>query len=115
MTIIYEDYAEEVKKRKFVKRICDRCTAEIDNHFGRQRSRYFSLMFFKQMTLDSYNSRYEEGWEVEDLCDDCVKLLKVWLLENKVKMQERTIADYDKFYFTSRLKDRESYESTHSK
>lgn len=98
MTAIYEDHIREVNERKVIKRVCDRCGLEI-KVTGYTDIRAFRLCFVEQKHL-AEGSRYREGWRVNDLCDNCVKLLKHWLKENNVRLEERTIADAPSLDFT---------------
>jgi len=72
----YETIEETVERHKLVKHTCDWCDGDIVEE-AVYAVREFSLEF-------SIGSAYpeggwKEGWQVDDLCDDCVDKLRVLL------------------------------------
>lgn len=79
----YEEYEVTETREKLVKVTCDKCGEEIPK-IGIYRSREFTLEF---KAGNSYPSGgYMTGWEVADLCDDCVPWLKDVLESNGVTL-----------------------------
>lgn len=86
MTARYEEYEEKVKRQRLVARLCDRCGNAL-RPAGHYEVREFELKF---KTGSSYpDGGSGEEWELEDLCDDCVVLLKELLQENGFKLTHR--------------------------
>lgn len=77
----YEEYEVVEKKQKLVKIACDRCGEEIPKN-GLYEDREFELEFKKGRGYP--DGGYMEGWEVCDLCDDCIAWLKDMLESNGV-------------------------------
>ena len=72
----YETIEKTVKRQKLIRCTCDWCHDDI-SEVGGIGVREFSLEF---STGSSYpDGGYQEGWQVEDLCDDCVVKLRAAL------------------------------------
>lgn len=86
----YEKYTETetVTRRRLIKTTCDRCNAEIpgESLYG---LREFDLSFSKGSSYPSGGRK--QGWEVEDLCDECIKWLHELLIENGVKITKTDV------------------------
>lgn len=79
----YEEYKVTETRRKLVRVTCDRCDEEIPK-LQLYRDREFTLEF---KSGNSYPSGgHMTGWEVSDLCDDCVIWLKGLLESNGVNL-----------------------------
>ena len=78
MADVYEE-TEETRtytKRTLIRTECDRCGAEIPEE-DTWDTRELDLRF---TTGTSYpEGGHKLGWQVEDLCDDCLSELKTWL------------------------------------
>lgn len=88
MTTEYEEYQELVTKQKRIRTICDRCGKTI------LEPDIYEVKEFELRVVNGYS--YPEvcrgqGWEVEDLCDDCILFLTKLLLDNDFK---RTLISY---------------------
>ncbi len=82
----YKEYTKEITERELVKVTCDRCEAVIPKPEKAFETRRFHLEF---TTGDSYpGTGHEQGWSVEDLCDDCVKWIKEILVSDNVKLTD---------------------------
>jgi hypothetical protein len=83
MTKVYQTVTKTIERKEVVSRACDWCG--IDIPFP---ARYQSDEFILKYT-SSTNGPYEnlgEGWEVEDLCNDCVDKLKELLVSVGIKL-----------------------------
>lgn len=85
MTDIVETYEETVTRPYVVKTVCDKCGCEVDDGKSHD-TRDFELEF---TTGKNYpDCGYQEGWQVPDLCNDCVGWLKTVLQDNGVTIKE---------------------------
>ena len=78
-----EIYTRTVEDSRIIKVLCDRCGSELPkprHHCTRELQITFATGF-------SYpDSISKQGWQVEDLCDDCVSWLRSLLEANGVKV-----------------------------
>ncbi len=74
-----------VTRRELAKITCDKCALEIpDTYWGSYDIREFDLSFAEGSSYPDGGNK--EGWEVEDLCNECIKWLYKLLTENGVKI-----------------------------
>lgn len=83
MTTEYEEYQELVTKYRELRTVCDRCGVVIP-----EPDTYDTLDFdLRCVKGHSYsNDSGGSGWCVEDLCDDCVEILKTLLKQYSFKL-----------------------------
>jgi hypothetical protein len=85
MTEHYETHEKTVQSYKLVKTTCDKCGEEIEDCLGYD-VRDFELSFSEGEAYPDGGHRV--GWEVNDLCNNCVEWLKKLLVTNGVKVNE---------------------------
>lgn len=78
VTVTYE---KEIITRVF----CDWCRAERHTAKGHSEREY--CLSFTVGVNYGHDGGWSKGWEVEDLCDDCVYKLKALLEENGVTVK----------------------------
>ena len=78
VTVTYE-------KEMIIRVTCDWCGEPVLREYG-YATRDFSLRFASGSNY-GHDGGLEKGWEVEDLCDDCVYKLKALLEENGVTVK----------------------------
>jgi hypothetical protein len=89
----YKEFTRTITDHKLIKVTCDRCGVEIPES-EMFDTRHVQIKFTKKMVVSfttgtSYpGSGYDEGWEVEDLCDECVEWLKGVLVNDGVNLGE---------------------------
>lgn len=95
VTRVYEEQPETVKRRILVSRTCDWCGMEMGERYGQEAKGYgerelmISFLQGKAYPPDPYpQGGYLTGWEVPDLCDDCVAKLRAALEELGIKVQD---------------------------
>ena len=78
MATEYETIEKTVTGKKLIRRTCDWCQGDMsEDDMGAFDVREFSLEFSEGYSCPGGGSR--EGWQVEDLCDDCVVKLRAAL------------------------------------
>ena len=77
----YEQYEKTVTCQKLVRVTCDWCGNEIPQPRDYE-VREFTLEFAKGSSYPDCG--WKEGWQIEDLCDDCVEKLRGLLEEAKI-------------------------------
>ena len=79
----FEEYTEEVTRKRLVKTECDKCGAVIPVPDTGVK-RVFRLECYTETR--SRDDAFQTGWEVGDLCDKCVE----WLLHTLIAANTRT-------------------------
>ena len=78
MATEYETIEKTVKSQKLIRRTCDWCQGDMsEDDMGAFDVREFSLEFSSGYAYPE--GGFSEGWQVEDLCDDCVAKLRAML------------------------------------
>lgn len=85
MTTVYKKVEKVIEREEFVSCTCDRCGKELGEDYGNEHpdTREFTLRFEKGYS--GYGDTWGNGWEVQDLCDDCVGFLQTLLENNGIK------------------------------
>jgi hypothetical protein len=95
MTSIYKEVREikEVVREEFVTCICDGCGRDLEKYYGQKgyNTRNFELEYTSGTSYPGPSGN-EEGWKIEDLCDECVERLRKLLVDNGFQI---TLVDRD--------------------
>jgi hypothetical protein len=92
----YEEFTKTIADHKLIKVTCDRCGVEMPEPSDTYKTRHFRIKAIKKTIVEfEYTtgtlypgSGHDEGWAVEDLCDECVEWLKQVLIDGGVKLGE---------------------------
>lgn len=88
MTKTYKKIEKVIEREEFVSCTCDRCGKELGEDYG---NRGYDRREFTFTTGSTYEGGYtgdKKGWEIEDLCDECVEVLRELLVQNGFKIRE---------------------------
>lgn len=77
----YEQVTRTQVTNQLTKVTCDRCKKEIEPVRG-YTTREFTLEYKEGDVYEGGYTGCLTGWEVEDLCNECIKLLHKVLIEN---------------------------------
>lgn len=80
----YKRWAETVERQSVESVTCDWCGRPVGEPPHRFRVRIFTLSFESGDVFPEGCST--EGWEVQDLCDDCIVRLRSLLEQNGVRV-----------------------------
>lgn len=82
------EVTEKKIRRDFLYMTCDWCGKKFSDPTGYDE-REFELKFLKGFGYPEGGQL--EGWEVHDLCDDCVERLRVMLVSAGVKVSKKEV------------------------
>lgn len=83
MTRVIEKYQKLETRYRTIEVICDRCEVQMTVPEPQSRNlREFELIFAEGWESGYGGGGYKSGWQVEDLCDNCVRDLRK-ILENR--------------------------------
>ena len=81
----YHTEMETYEKKVLDRVICDWCGEEFKNRRGAYSTRDFDFSFTEGHNYGNDGGN-EEGWAVEDMCDDCVEKLCELLIDNGINV-----------------------------
>lgn len=89
MTTIYKKVQKTYESSEWVSSTCDWCKKDMGEEYGEDypNTREFELKFTKGVCYQD-GSAWGEGWEVEDLCDECAGKLQTLLENNGIKTKK---------------------------
>ena len=83
MSKIIESYERTVQSERIVQVLCDWCGGDVRQSRG-YGDREFTLEFKEG---ESYpDGGFAEGWQIEDLCDNCVERLRQLLIAQGIRV-----------------------------